>query len=268
MVTKMTEERVTPTLQEARARQPPLAFSRAVPEGVSVSADGLAVSRVGSDGWRGAVVEPAVSSAERCYAEWVIEEADACCDILIGVTDLDAVPPAGQCMHDMPGSRMYHCYDSTAYPGGRDWGAAGQRKRGERVGVLVERGSVWVYVDGARLGPGPMATDLPQRVRAARARSKRTRAHAPQGMSAGAADGVRDSTRPRHPGRARLPPPLSCARYPPPPSSSIADLFRPPPLPPSPLTSPPLLPQVRFAVELCNPGSRLRLVPGAAPPGA
>jgi hypothetical protein len=28
----------------------------------------------------------------------------------------------------------------------------------------VERGGVSVYVNGARLGPGPMATDLPQRV--------------------------------------------------------------------------------------------------------
>ena len=149
-----------------------------MPEGVSVSADGLAVSHVGSGVWRGAVVEPAVSSAERCYAEWVIEEADADCYIMIGVTDLDAAPPAGQLMFDKPGSRRYHCHDSRAYPGKRNWGAAGQRKRGERVGVLVERGSVWVYVDGARLGPGAMATDLPQRVRAARARSKRTRARA------------------------------------------------------------------------------------------
>ena len=87
---------------QARARQPPFAFSRAVPEGVSVSADGLAVSRVGTAGWCGAVAEPAVSSAERCYAEWVIEAADAACHIMIGVTDLDAAPPAGQSMHSMP----------------------------------------------------------------------------------------------------------------------------------------------------------------------
>ena len=139
-----------------------------MPEGVSVSADGLAVSRVGTgEGYQGAVVEPAVSSAERCYAEWVIEEADADCFILIGVTDLDAAPPAGQGMHDKPGSRMYSCFRSKAYPGGRDFGAVGRRAPGDRVGLLVDRGSVWVYVNGARLGPGPMATDLPQRVREA-----------------------------------------------------------------------------------------------------
>ncbi len=116
-------------------------------------------------GWRGALAEPAFSSAERCYAEWVIEEADTGCHIMIGVTDLDAVPPARQSMRNMPGSRMYYCHTSMAFPGDRDWGATGQRARGDRVGLLVERGGVSVYVNGARLGPGPMATDLPQRVR-------------------------------------------------------------------------------------------------------
>jgi hypothetical protein len=137
-----------------------------VPDGVSVSADGLAVSRVGTaNGWQGALVEPTFSSAERCYAEWVIEEADEDCFIMIGVTDLDAAPPAGESMRDMPGSRMYYCYNSRAYPGNRDWGATGRRAQGDRVGLLVERGGVSVYVNGARLGPGPMATDLPLRVR-------------------------------------------------------------------------------------------------------
>ena len=94
---------------------------------------------------------------------------------MIGVTDLDAAPPAGQYMHDKPGSRMYDCCDSRAWPRYRDWGAAGRRARGERVGLLVERGSVWVYVNGARLGPGPMATDLPQRVRVPLRDAARTR---------------------------------------------------------------------------------------------
>ncbi len=65
-------------------------------------------------------------------------------------------------------SRMYACFNSSAYPGGRNWGAAGRRARGDRVGLLVEGGSVSVYVNGARLGPGPMATDLPQQVRSHR----------------------------------------------------------------------------------------------------
>jgi hypothetical protein len=89
-----------------------------VQEGVSVSADGLAVSRVGTArGYQGALLEPAFSSAERCYAEWVIEETDTDCDIMIGVTDLDAAPL--ESIVDMPGSRMYFCYNSRAYPDDR-----------------------------------------------------------------------------------------------------------------------------------------------------
>jgi hypothetical protein len=131
-----------------------------------VSADGLTVSHVGApSAWLGALVEPAVSSAERCYAEWVIEVADPYCSIMLGVTDLEAAPPAGQYLLTHPGSRLYYCADSKAYPGSRNWGATGRRTRGDRVGLLVERGGVSVYVNGARLGPGPMATDLPPRVR-------------------------------------------------------------------------------------------------------
>ncbi len=130
------------------------------------------MSRVGNANqyqgqWQGVVMEPAVSSAERCYAEWVIE-ADAYSYILLGVTDLDAAPPAGENITNKPGSRMYDFSDSRTYPGNRDWGAAGRRARGDRVGLLVERGSVSVYINGARLGPGPMATDLPPRVRGRR----------------------------------------------------------------------------------------------------
>ena len=130
-----------------------------------ISADGLVVSLVGTAAWQSALVEPAVNSAERCYAEWEIEAADAYCHILIGVTDLEAAPPAGLLrLCDKPGSRMYACYDSRARPGNRDWGATGRCSRGDRVGLLLERGSMLVYVNGAQIGPGPMATDVPQQV--------------------------------------------------------------------------------------------------------
>jgi hypothetical protein len=158
-------------------QQAHFAFSRAVPEGVSVSANGLAVSRVGAVGYLGALVEPAVSSAGRWYAEWVIEEADARCLVMLGVTDLTAAPPAGRYMYDRPGSRMYNCYSSMAFPGSRAWGATGRRARGDRVGLLVARGSMWVFVNGAQLGPGPMATDLPHMVRTARIDSTHAHVH-------------------------------------------------------------------------------------------
>ena len=110
-------------------------------------------------------MEPVFSSAELCYAEWVLESTY--CPIMFGVTDLDGAPPAGRRLHNMPGSRMYDCRNSAAHPGDRDWGATGQCGQGDRVGLLVERGMLWVCVNGARLGIGPMATDLPQRVRTA-----------------------------------------------------------------------------------------------------
>ena len=73
---------------------------------------------------------------------------------------------AGTSIHSHPGSRMFYCFNSTACPGERDWGAGGrQLKKGDRVGLLVEAGRLWVHVNGARLGPGPMAEDLPPRVR-------------------------------------------------------------------------------------------------------
>jgi hypothetical protein len=167
LVSSLIHSFTWPCPRQELPRQPHFAFIRAVrppPDGVSVSADGLSVSRVAfSAKYQGALLEPAVGSAERSYVEWVIEEADSKCQVMVGVTDLDTAP-AGQEMRGMPGSRMYRCRDSKAFPGERDWGAAGARARGDRVGLLVERGSVFVYVNGAQLGPGAMATDLPRRV--------------------------------------------------------------------------------------------------------
>ena len=105
------------------------------------------------------MLEPAVSTAERAYVEWLIEEPGAKCDIMLGVTALDALPPGD--LYSNPSSRMYYCHNSQAYPGYRDWGASGRRAAGDRVGLLVHEGRLSVYLNGERLGPGPMAGDLP-----------------------------------------------------------------------------------------------------------
>jgi hypothetical protein len=138
-----------------------------VAEGVTVSDDGMAMTRGKIRGYiyRGALVEGVVDTGGRAYAEWAIEEADACCFIMLGVTALEVAPQDGTDMLNSPESRMYFCYDSTAWPGNRDWGASGRRRKGDRVGLLVDGGRLWVCVNGARLGPGPMASDLPARVR-------------------------------------------------------------------------------------------------------
>jgi hypothetical protein len=146
-------------------------FGGRVAKGVTISDDGMAATRAkGAEyEYQGALVEEAVDTGGRAYAEWVIEEAVGDCYIMLGVTALEAAPQAGTCMHnsiaDSPESRMYGCRNSRAYPGYRDWGGSGLRRKGDRVGLLVDKGRLWVVVNGARLGPGPMASDLPARVR-------------------------------------------------------------------------------------------------------
>ena len=136
-------------------------------EGITVSDHGMTVTSGEGVVWRGALAEGAVDTGGRAYAEWVIEEADLLFHIMLGVTALEAAPPAGTRIYNSPESRMYCCANSRAYPGGRDWGPSGRRRKGDRVGLLVDGGRLWVYVNGARLGPGPMASDLPARVRLA-----------------------------------------------------------------------------------------------------
>ena len=111
------------------------------------------------------MLEPGVSTAGREYVEWVIEEAGVGCSIMLGVTALDALPQGGGYLHDSPSSSMYSCSTSRAFPGGRGWGASGLRAAGDRVGLLVQGGRLSVLVNGERLGPGPMAGDLPPHVR-------------------------------------------------------------------------------------------------------
>ena len=61
---------------------------------------------------------------------------------------------------------MYYCASSKAFPDNRDWGAGAGPKQGDRVGLLVKQGSLYVYVNGRQLGPGPMVSGgLPPRVR-------------------------------------------------------------------------------------------------------
>ena len=139
--------------------------SRVAVEGLSVSADGLVLTKTEAAGrWCGGM-EPPVSTAERSYVEWVIEEADANVNIMLGVTGLEAAPAAGTGIYESPCSRMYYCANSKAYAGsGRNWGVTGRRSKGDRVGLLVHGGSLSVYVNGELLGQGPMATDLPAQV--------------------------------------------------------------------------------------------------------
>lgn len=136
---------------------------------MAVSDDRLAVTRTSSDYFESALVEPAFDSAVgRTYAEWSLDHDDECCHVLLGVTALEAAP-SGKDVIESPQSRLYFCHDSSVWPlrsAPASWDGRGRRLRqGDRVGLLVEGGRAWVYVNGERVGGGPMAEGLPRRLR-------------------------------------------------------------------------------------------------------
>ena len=131
--------------------------------GVSVSENGRLVTSPSIGGSSGVMTEDWIDTAGIAYAEFVLEVYGL---INLGVTSLKAVPSDG-CFHNKAvGSFMYCCFNSKALPGNRGWGAGVGRKQGDRVGLLVKQGSLYVYVNGRQLGPGPMVSGgLPPRVR-------------------------------------------------------------------------------------------------------
>ena len=132
--------------------------------GVSVSENGRLVTTSSTD-WRGVLTEDWIDTAGMAYAEFVLEVVPDSCYCMFGVTSLEAVPSDGVCC-GKAGSSMYYCHNSKAFPGERDWGAGAGRKQGDRVGLLVKQGSLYVYVNGRQLGLGPMVSGgLPTRVR-------------------------------------------------------------------------------------------------------
>ena len=106
-------------------------------------------------------MEDWIDTAGIAYAEFFLEVS---CNCMLGVTSLEGVLSNGT-FYDKASSSMYHCSNSIAYPGARDWDAGAGQKQGERVGLLVKQGSLYVYVNGRQQGPGPMVSrGLPPRV--------------------------------------------------------------------------------------------------------
>ena len=122
--------------------------------------------RRGNDGYRAGLLEPPVATSGRAYVELLIEKANSLCRLMLGVTAHDAPPTDGNAVGDSPEAVMLQCSDSTARIGGSDcdFGATGRRGAGERIGLLVSRGRLFAYVNGARIG-GPLSESLPPRVR-------------------------------------------------------------------------------------------------------
>ena len=144
-----------------RAGVEPTRVRRPAPRGVRPQ-----VNRKGNDGYQAGLLEPPVAAAGRAYVELLIEQANSLCRVMMGVTGLTAPPADGAALGESPLSVMLQCSDSMARRGGEDvdFGATGRRGVGERVGLLVDRGRLFAYVNGARIG-GCMAEQLPPRVR-------------------------------------------------------------------------------------------------------
>jgi hypothetical protein len=133
-----------------------------------VSDDRLSVTKVSHDWFRdSALVEPAFDGAAgRAYAEWVLDRADAKCIVSLGVTALGDAAPRGPAAFSCAESRMFHCDGSPVTPA-PPWSWRGCSRRcsqGDRVGLRVEGGRAWVYVNGERVGGGAMAEGLPPRL--------------------------------------------------------------------------------------------------------
>jgi hypothetical protein len=142
----------------------------AVPGGFAVSDDGRTLTRTGAEGpYLAALAEPDFDSAGRTYAELEVFPAGADrCYAFLGVTALPAPPGGGGRWAELssdPATRAFYCLNGCAMPGERPFGA--ELARGDRVGLLVAAGRLTVFVNGARVGPGPMAEDVPPRVRLA-----------------------------------------------------------------------------------------------------
>ena len=144
----------------------------AAPGGFAVSDDGITLTRTGTVGpYLAALAEPEFDSSIRTYVELVLDAVppgESKCYAFLGVTALTA-PPGGQGrwaeLSSDPASRTFYCLNGSAMPGERSWGTA--LAPGDRVGLLVDAGRLTVLVNGAQVGPGPMADDVPRRVRLA-----------------------------------------------------------------------------------------------------
>ena len=134
---------------------------------LTISADGRVATKASgsSYGWTAAFLEPEFSTAGQTYQEFVIEEVGFEYHALIGVTSLEAAPAPSTHVHMSPKSSLFYCGDSKAYPGSRLWGPSKQLQKDDKLGLLVDRGSLYIRLNGQPLEQQPMTARLPSRVR-------------------------------------------------------------------------------------------------------
>jgi hypothetical protein len=144
---------------------------------MQISADGLAVTSMPlpNHGWRGALLDPLVQTDQQTYVEFLVDEVPGSeAHICVGVSTLENPPPpeampvdwnSRTSMHCNPQCVLYSCRFANRWPGGEDFGATGEMRKGDRAGLLLRGGCLWVYVNGVLQGTGPMKEGLPPAVR-------------------------------------------------------------------------------------------------------
>ena len=148
-------------------------FCRPAP-GLAAPADGLLVTascvatKIPERRWLAALMEPAVEAGGCAYVELAVETGPRQ-GAAVGVIEAAALPALanGARVCDTQGAHMLCLVSRTAWPGARSWAAGSERVRsGARVGLLLERGRLWVCLDsdGQQVGPGPMSSGLAGRM--------------------------------------------------------------------------------------------------------
>ena len=124
-----------------------------------------------------ALVEPEINTNERCYFEVTIGKVCKS-DFKIGVSGSENVPSyeGSDCFENRKLSCVYRASDSSVYfegdkrniEAGDSYGELYLLERapstGDRIGLLVERSSMFLYVNGTQVG-GVMTANLPPTVR-------------------------------------------------------------------------------------------------------
>ena len=129
-----------------------------------MAASHVATTDIPERPWLAALMEPAVDAEGCAYVELAVLLGNGAA---VGVIEAAAVPTLsnGARVCDTQGAHMFCLVSWTAWPGPRHWAAPPEKERsGARVGLWLEKGRLWIYLDGKQVGPGPMASGLAGRM--------------------------------------------------------------------------------------------------------
>mmetsp|Transcript_14217 Transcript_14217/g.29474 ORF Transcript_14217/g.29474 Transcript_14217/m.29474 type:complete len:189 (-) Transcript_14217:221-787(-) len=138
---------------------------RRMPE-IDVGDAGNCITLSLSGSWRSALIEPPIETWSQTYLEFLIEECNSSCDIMIGVA---ATEHACYNLHDRARSCMFECSRGVIVnaeeSGGKAGSVRGKRVAGDKVGVLLDAQNFKVFVNGEPEPAASVPMTLPRTVR-------------------------------------------------------------------------------------------------------